>query len=76
VSDYKAELDGSGRQAAELDGAVIARWWSKRFKGSVQVRALNESAPQELPAEDIKGPGAVAQARVRTEDLDEYRPAR
>ncbi|KAF2828413.1 hypothetical protein CC86DRAFT_380363 [Ophiobolus disseminans] len=49
---YKAELDGSGRQAAELDGRGIARWWSTRFRGSMRVRALNDPRrPEELPAE-------------------------
>jgi hypothetical protein len=75
VSEYKAELDGSDRPAAELEGHGIARWWSKRFRGSVRVKALNESAPLELPAEDVERSNGVRPTRVRNEDLDEHLPA-
>jgi len=72
ILEHKAELDGSGRQAAELEGTGITRWWGKRFRGSVHVKALNDSAPLELPAEDVKGLHVVSQKKVRNEGLDEY----
>jgi hypothetical protein len=74
VLEHKAELDGSGPPAAELEGHGITRWWSKRFRGSVRVKALSDTAPLELPAEDVKRSHFVKQKKVRNEDLDEYRP--
>lgn len=74
VFEHKAELHGNDRQAAELEGSGITQWWSKRFKGSLRVKALNDTAPLELPAEDVKWLRYAQQKKVRNEDLDEYRP--